>query len=95
MAETTLTSQQVLEHSQAIFKTVLRTEPDSIHPMIPALEAYVTDGTLGTVAQRREAVRLLLNFHWKQVLGHPHSGHHMKHFYEAPQDVPDLEEPSA
>lgn len=95
MAETTLSKQQVLEHSQAIFKAVLHAVPDSIYPMVPALEDYVPTGTLGTAAQRREAVRLLLNFHWKQVLGHPYGGHDMKHHYMAPQDIPDLEEPSA
>ena len=72
----------------------LRADPDAIYAMLPALEDYVPNGTLGTVPERREAARLLLNFHWKQVLGQPHDGHQMKHHYQAPQDVPDLEEPS-
>lgn len=95
MAETSLSQAQIHEHGMAIFKTVLRADPDSIYAMIPALEDYVPNGTVGTIAQRREAVRLLLNFHWKQVRGHPYNGHDMKHHYQAPQDVPDLEEPAA
>jgi hypothetical protein len=95
MPQTYLTHQQLLEHGQAIFKMVLQTLPDLIHEMHPALEAYVVQGTLETPANRREAVRLVFNFHWKKVLGNVHNGHDMKHYYEANQDVPDLEEPVA
>jgi hypothetical protein len=95
MAETTLTHQETLEHASAIFKHVLRDLPEIIHTMHAALEDYVVTGTLGTVAQRREAVRLVFNFHWKKALGNVHHGHNMKHYYQANQDVPDLEEPVA
>jgi hypothetical protein len=95
MAETSLTHQETLEHGAAIFKHVLRDLPEIIHTMHPALEDYVVTGTLGTLAERREAVRLVFNFHWKQVLGNVYQGHTMKHYYQANQDVPDLEEPPA
>ena len=95
MADTTLSYQQTREHGTAIFQAVLRADPDAIYAMIPALRDYIPNGTLGTLVERREAVQLVLNFHWKQVLGHAHDGHTMKHYYETPQDVLDLEEPPA
>jgi isopentenyldiphosphate isomerase len=95
VATTSLTHAEILEHGFAIFKTVLREDPEAIHAMHDAFETYTVSGTVGTLAERREAVRLVFNFHWKQVLGHPHQGHSMKHYYASPTDVPDLEEPPA
>lgn len=94
MAETTLTPAQVQEHSMAMFKAILLVTPELITPMIPTLQDYPVRGTVGTMAERRDAVRLLLNYHWKQCLKQPYEGHTMKHYYEALQDVPDLEEPA-
>jgi hypothetical protein len=94
VATTTLTSAQIQEHGLAMFKAVLLVDPDSIVVMLPILEDYPTRGTIGTIGERRDAVRLLLNYHWKQCLHHPYEGHTMKHYYQALQDVPDLEEPT-
>jgi hypothetical protein len=93
VATTTLTPAQIQAHGMAMFKAVLLVDPDSIVAMLPILEDYPVRGTIGTIAERREAVRLLLNYHWKQCLGNPYEGHTMKHYYQALQDVPDLEEP--
>ena len=95
MAQTSLSRPEILEHGMAIFKTVLREIPGIIHDMHPALEAYVVGGDVGSLAERREAVRLVFNYDWKVVQGKPYNGHAMKHAYQAPQDVPDLEEPPA
>lgn len=76
--------------------------PEAMLLLLPGMIEYVKEGgTAGIRADRRDAVRMLLNVYWQQVLGRPYDGHAMRHAmiearvaYADTEDIPNVAEPS-
>jgi hypothetical protein len=69
-----------LEHFRNALANAVSTNPDSIPRLVPSFADDVLNGTRGTQADRRAAVRIMLNLIWVNVLGRAYNGHLMKHF---------------
>ena len=93
-----LTRSDYLEHFRSAALRALTQSPDGIPFLLGGLLDYVQSGSRGTVAERREAARTILNAVWQGVLGRPYDGHRMRHWLaeagvDLGADVPNVGEP--
>ena len=88
-----LTRADYLEHYRLVLGRFFVANPDLVQRFGEVFTTYVTNGTRGTVADRREACRMLANVLWTGPLGQPYNAHAMKHYFLDQADVPQLPEP--
>jgi hypothetical protein len=74
-----LTRADYLEHFRNALARALSNNTDIIPLMVPGFADYIINGSRGIQADRREAVRIMLNLIWQNILGRPFNGHQMKH----------------
>ena len=93
-----LSRSDYLEHFRSAVGRALQASPDAVPLLLAGLLDYVQTGARGTVAERREAARAVLNVLWQGVLGRPYDGHRMRHWLaeagvDLGADVPNVGEP--
>lgn len=88
-----LTRAEYLEHVRGIMGRYFNEYPELVAMFGTVFEGYVTNGTRGNVADRREACRTLANVLWVGVLKQGHNPHAMRHYFLDIMDVPQVTEP--
>ncbi len=98
---------QYLEHLRAALHHALAQHPELVPGLMLGLVDFVPSGpsSIGglptTLANRREAARILIGVLWTSVLQEPFSGHQIRHYLRSAglpealtEDVPQVAEPA-
>jgi hypothetical protein len=93
-----LTRADYLEHFRSAVGRALLQSKDGVPLLIAGLVDYIQTGNRGTIADRREAARVVLNVLWQGVLNRPYDGHQMRHWLldagvDLSADIPNIAEP--
>jgi len=91
---------QWLEHAVRMMKFIFLRHPEIVKPFLEGAVAYVTEHSYDTLANRRDAARIVVNIVWKELLGQPFHPDGIRHFlveagvnYASSSGIPDVEEP--
>ena len=92
---------EYFEHLYAMLKLSFRNDPESAKKLFPHMLAYVTSGNIGTIADRREALRIFINAIWTNVLNRNFDPHRIRHYlseevgidYDLLENIPRINEP--